>query len=387
MPKKNSAIIYCFTIIIFFYAPFSAGAKPSLSDIQKEIKTVQKDLEEQQTSRTLLQKKLKISEEHLSQFKTKQQKTKKQLQKQAEQLNNLHEEKINNEKKLAIQQQALSDQIRTAYMSENGGFLKILLSQKNITDAQKNLVYYRYVLKKRSDLIAALHQTMEKLEQNTQAIEEKRKVLSELQAQHQSEINGIQDAQAQRAQVLEKTEATITSNNERLIVLQQNREALEAVLRQLKAKAATTNAVSQSSSRPTINIPTKDKGKMSWPTKGKVAVKYGSAIQGSELKLNGILIEAPLGENVRAAASGRIVFSQWMAGYGLLVIVDHGNSYMTLYGQNDVVYRKIGDSVSAGDVLATVGKSGGHKTPALYFAVRKDGKPVDPCLMLPSCST
>lgn len=386
LPKKKSIVLWVMSVI-FCLTSFPIHAKFSLSDIKKEIQTVQKDLQAQQTSHARLQKKLKISEENLSQFKAEHGKTKQELKKQASQLNGLHQEKINYEKKLAVQQRALSDQIRAAYMSGNGGFLKILLSQENIVDIQKNLIYYRYILKQRSELIAALRQTMGELEKNAYEIKDKNKTLLQFQRQQQIEIADIQEMQSQRTQVLKETETTIASGADRLLALKQDRAALEAVLDALKKKAAAANARSMST-RSTENISAQDKGKVRWPTaKGKITTKYGSTIEGSQLKLNGVLIEAPQGENVRVISSGSVVFAQWMAGYGLLVIVDHGNSYMTLYGRNDVVYRKVGDKVSAGDVLATVGKSGGYTTPALYFAVRKDGKPVDPCAVISSCAT
>jgi septal ring factor EnvC (AmiA/AmiB activator) len=384
MFKKKIPFIF---FIIIFLVSFSAYAKISLSDIKKEIQAVQKDLQVQHTSHAQLQKKLKVSEENLSRFKTAHEKTRQELKKQNAQLNKLHQEKEGNEKKLAEQQQALSDQIRAAYMSGNGGFLKILLSQENVADIQKNLIYYRYILKQRSDLIAALRQTTNELEKNTQEIKEKNKTLSKFQRQQQAEISDIQAMQTQRTQVLKETETTIASGADRLRALKQDRAALETVLNELKMKAAAVNAAKPAPVRSVENMSAKEKTKAGWPiAKGKIAAKYGSSIEGSQLKLNGVLIEAPQGENVRAVSSGSVVFSQWMAGYGLLVIVDHGNSYMTLYGRNDVVYRKVGDKVSAGDVLATVGKSGGYTTPALYFAVRKDGKAMDPCIMVSGCA-
>ena len=96
------------------------------------------------------------------------------------------------------------------------------------------------------------------------------------------------------------------------------------------------------------------------------------------LHLLGVLIQAPEGQNVYAVSSGRVVFANWMAGYGLLVIIDHGNGFMTIYGRNHAVIKKVGDDVRAGDLIATVGNTGGHSRPALYFAIREDGKPLNP---------
>jgi septal ring factor EnvC (AmiA/AmiB activator) len=315
-----------------------------------------------------------VSEENLSRLSSQNQKTKKDLKRQAQQLNELQSKQEENEKKLVAQQKEMSQQIRAAYMSGNNEFLKILLSQQSMADIQKNMAYYRYFLKERVNLIEGLRETMLEIEKNSQQIEKKSDALIQLQSKQQSEINHIQDAQQQRNQVLVKLEETISSKSERLNILEQNRKALESVVSNLKVKATTRPEQHQ----PYHGAFSKGKGKMRWPVNGKITAGFDSKIEGSQLKQNGVIISSPKGENIQVVSSGRVVFSQWMAGYGLLVIVDHGDGYMTLYGRNDVVYRKVGDEVSAGDVLATVGSSGGFSMPALYFAVRKDGKPLNP---------
>lgn len=373
MSSIKNILFKCFIISILFFCS-TIHAEPTLTNVQKEIQTVKKDLQTQHSSRSKLEKKLKKSEERLSKLKSTYHQTQKDLKKQTSQLNVLNKAKEDNETKLTLQQEEMSNQIRAAYMSGDSKLLKVLLNQKNIADVQKNLAYYRYFLKQRADLINALQLTMNEIETNTKEIESKTKTFSKLKSKQQSEIKKIQATQAQRNQTLEDIDATIATNSDRLAILNQNRQGLETVVKKLKTKTK-YNSKKQYQDHGSFN---KGKGKMTWPAKGKITAGYNSKIEGSQLKLNGVLISAPQGENVHAISSGKVVFSQWMSGYGLLVIVDHSDGYMTLYGRNDVVYRKVGDTVSAGDILATVGNSGGYNKPALYFAVRKDSKPLNP---------
>lgn len=375
MIHVHARIIYWILFFFLFAVSLSLYAEKNLADVQKEIKTVQKDLAEQQTVRSNLQKKLKLSEEYNSKLKSQNQKTKTALQTQVTQLKMLEEKQAQNEIKLKAQQAEIGEQIRAAYLSGNNEFLKILLGPENIADVQKNLAYYRYFLQKRLDLVDELNQTVNELKQNAEKIQESMGTLTSLQKQQQMEIDKLQDVQLQRNQLLEKIDTTIVSKSEQLATLEQNRKALENVVVELKAKSKSAEPERHYAVNGSF---AKNKGQMKLPTQGKIIGGFDSHIEGSDLKLNGILISAPQGEKVHAIAPGRVVFSQWMSGYGLLMIVDHGDGYMTLYGRNDVVYRKVGDKVSSGDVLATVGTSGGYDKPALYFAIRSDGKPLNP---------
>lgn len=120
------------------------------------------------------------------------------------------------------------------------------------------------------------------------------------------------------------------------------------------------------------------RGKLPWPTKGTVLHYFNTTIAKSELKSTAELISAPDEQPVYSVAPGVVVFSKWLEGYGLLIIINHGEGYMTLYGRNHSLYKHEGDQVAAGDLIATVGQSGGYEKPALYFAIRYNAKPLDP---------
>ena len=119
------------------------------------------------------------------------------------------------------------------------------------------------------------------------------------------------------------------------------------------------------------------RGKLTRPVSGKIAANYGAKRTGSA-KWQGILFRAPAGSEVSACASGTVVFSDWLRGYGNLIIIDHGNTYMSVYANNETVYKNVGDRVKQGETISTVGNSGGDDTPGLYFEIRYKGKPVNP---------
>jgi septal ring factor EnvC (AmiA/AmiB activator) len=122
------------------------------------------------------------------------------------------------------------------------------------------------------------------------------------------------------------------------------------------------------------------KGKLPWPVQGKLAARYGANRKAESLTWRGVVIDAEEGREVKAIYNGRVVFADWMRGFGLLLIVDHGNGYMSLYGHNQSLYKNVGDVVRKGEAVATVGNSGGRETPGLYFEIRHNGVPDNPVL-------
>ena len=120
------------------------------------------------------------------------------------------------------------------------------------------------------------------------------------------------------------------------------------------------------------------KGKLAWPVKGKLRKLYGRHKPLSNLRWQGIVIEAPIGRQIRAVSHGRVAFADWLRGLGNLIIIDHGNSYLSLYGHNESLFKSAGEWVESGDVIASIGNSGGQKANGLYFEIRKKGKPQNP---------
>jgi murein hydrolase activator len=155
-----------------------------------------------------------------------------------------------------------------------------------------------------------------------------------------------------------------------------NKQQLEETVQQL-SKQVKQSVFRQQSSVP--NLPFGElRGKLSWPAQGHIRDAFGTQVYQSQLRWDGTLIAAPLGEPIHAVAAGRVIFSKWMAGYGLLLIVNQGNGYMTLYGRAQTLTKSVGDYIKANEVIGTVGKSGGFTRPSLYFSIRHDGTAINP---------
>ena len=175
-----------------------------------------------------------------------------------------------------------------------------------------------------------------------------------------------------RTQLINSINNTIRDQNQVLENLNINKKRLEQTLMHLSHTPVTSKE-----NFTYINF-AQQRGHLPWPTKGKVMHYFNSPIAQSELKWTGELIEAPDDQPVYAVAPGTVIFSKWLQGYGLLIIINHGHGYMSLYGRNHSLYKHEGDKVSAGDLIATVGQSGGYGKPALFFAIRYNAKPLDP---------
>jgi septal ring factor EnvC (AmiA/AmiB activator) len=164
----------------------------------------------------------------------------------------------------------------------------------------------------------------------------------------------------------------IQINNNQLKKLLQNKQQLQATIEKL-------NTAASSNTKFISHHPfSKLHSKLPWPTQGHIRHAFGAQINQSELTWDGTIINAPLGQSVRAIASGRVIFAKWMAGYGLLLIINDGGGYLTLYGRNQMLLKTVGDVIQTGEKIATVGKSGGFLQPGLYFSIRYNGKAVNP---------
>ncbi|MFA5983487.1 MAG: peptidoglycan DD-metalloendopeptidase family protein [Methylococcaceae bacterium] len=297
---------------------------------------------------------------------------------------------------MAEQQSELSGQIKAAYAMGKQEKLKLLLNQQNPALSNRMLVYYEYLnnarLKKLDNIKAGLGQLTE-LDQQQQ--EESAQLERHLE-QKKIEQMALEKVRNQRNQLLAQLNSEYSSNEQRLQQLNDSESKLGSLVDSLQtSQDEDTGRVQQDSQNQaadpgqTAAQPTqspaevyfrgdfsKHKGELPWPVKGVLANKFGSARLQSQW--DGVLIEAREGTDIHAVGEGAVVYSDWLRGYGLLTIIDHGGGFMSLYAFNLSLYKKQGDKVSAGEVIASVGQSGGRERPGLYFGIRKKGRPVDP---------
>ena len=281
------------------------------------------------------------------------------------------------EDKLAAQEEALGEemmlleaQVRSAYTSGKQERIKLLLNQHDPATLGRMLTYYRYFSDYRGRNIEQVSLIIEDLESLRLLAAEEEERLNRLARARYAELTELNAAQEQRQKLLATLKKKIAqegSEVERLAAQEKDLSRLIAELTSILSDYPITSEEPFS----------RHKGRLTWPIAGGLSYDYGQPRAGG-LKWNGVVLSAPRGREVRVVYHGRVVFADWLAGMGLLIIVEHGEGYMTLYGYNETILKTSGDWVAPGDAIATVGESGGQPQPALYFELRKGTKPINP---------
>jgi septal ring factor EnvC (AmiA/AmiB activator) len=274
---------------------------------------------------------------------------------------------------IAEQRRYLAGQIRAAYAMGRQEYVKILLNQENPSGVERTLTYYDYLNRARSQRISKLNATIGELDQLRVEMKRENKRLNDMHQQRELERQQMEVSRAKRREVVVSLKSEIQSKDQQLNGLLADEKELKQLLQAL------TQALEDIPAAPGDHKPfARLKGKLKWPTSGRRIVAYGQSRNIGKLRWQGVVIAGREGQEVRAVSHGRIAYADWLRGYGLLLIIDHGDGYMSLYGHNQTLYREVGDWVEKGDVIAAVGNSGGIDRNALYFEIRKDGKPTDP---------
>lgn len=272
---------------------------------------------------------------------------------------------------LTTQREALGALVRTAYASGRGERLRLLLSQDDPDRITRMLSYYEYLQDARGSQMEQLRGQLSELEAVQRRIRERLTELTDLRRRRADELAALERSRGQRRQVLVSLERAVAERDLEVSELESQREELEAVLKAIEEALADipVNAgdVPFSSAR----------GGLNWPVSGTVRYRFGQQRAGGQ-RWRGNLIAAESGADVKVIAGGRVVYSDWLRGHGLLLIVDHGEGYLSLYAHNQTLFADVGEWVSRGQTVAAVGASGGRTETGLYFELRKDGKAVDP---------
>lgn len=351
----------------------NATEQPSpqqLEQIRKNITTLKQDLGSDKKQLQQYQSELKQTEKKIASLSRKQRQTKTELGKQQKAQQKLISETRELRHKLNSQQHSLSQQIRAGYSAGQQQALKMLLNQTDPGAAGRTITYYGYFTRAQIYAVEATELNIKQLSNAENRLQQSRTRLEKLQTKQQQQAQELHQQQAQRKILLSKLNREISSKEQQLNKLLEDEKALSKLLRDLE---------------PQIPAAPKDfsnlgklKGKLSWPTKGRIQNRYGQSRNQGRLKWQGITISGKDGQDIRAIAPGQVIFADWIRGYGLMLIVDHGNGYMSLYGHNQSLYKDVGDVVAGNEIVAALGNSGGNNTNSLYFEMRHKGKPINP---------
>jgi murein hydrolase activator len=268
---------------------------------------------------------------------------------------------------------ALAGQIRAAYMIGRQEQIKLLLNQTNPAAIGRMLAYHGYFARAQARQIAVIAAALERMKALAVQIDAQEMRLAVLADEAHAQLSALVSARALRAKAVEALNQRVENSNQTLLRLKSEEQSLQSLLAQLQRVAADFPT---DTAKPFESM----KGKLPWPVAGKVSAAFHGLRANSRdggVKWNGIMIDAAPGATVRAPYFGRVIYADWLQGLGLLLIIEHDNGYMSLYGHAEVLYKGVGDWVSPGDIVAAVGNTAGA-TPQLYFEIRQERKAVDP---------
>ena len=275
------------------------------------------------------------------------------------------------EQELSLESSELAAQVRMAYMSGSQEKIRLLLNLEDPATVGRLMAYYRYLNDYRSGNIDAVTQKIQELEVLRSDIAAEAARLEELAKSRYAELTRLNTAQEERRTLLATLQQRIDDGGRQVKRLAAEEKDLQRLITELTSILSDYPITSE---QPFSS----HKGNLTWPVAGTLLFDFGQPRVEGSVKWNGVVLAAPRGREVRAVYHGRVAFADWLAGMGLLVIVDHGEGFMTLYGYNETLLKNAGDWVAPGDVIATVGDSGGQPQAALYFEIRSRGQPVNP---------
>ncbi|WP_025128384.1 murein hydrolase activator EnvC [Pseudomonas sp. PH1b] len=403
------------------FADERAQTQQQLDATRQDIAELKKLLGKLQEEKSGVQKELRGTETEMGKLEKQVEALQKELKKSESELQRLDEEKKKLQSARTEQQRLIAIQARAAYQNGRQEYLKLLLNQQNPEKFARTLTYYDYLSQARLEQLKNFNETLRQLAnvekdislQQAQLLVQKssldtqREELDKVRKERQlalaklnndvkardDKLKAREQDQADLGKVLKTIEETLARQareaeeaRQKALIAQQ--EAEKKRLREAQADASdaprkparSTPGALVSSSGPSFGGAfASSRGKLPWPVDGRLLARFGETRgDDSRSKWDGVMISAAAGSQVHAVHGGRVVFADWLRGAGLLVILDHGNGYLSLYGHNQTLLKEAGDVVKAGESISTVGNSGGQDTPALYFAIRQQGRPSDP---------
>lgn len=347
-------------------------SEQQLQQIEGLIETLRADLSESEAARNKLLAELQQSEQQIGLSAKRLHQIGEQLRQRQATLDDLELRFDSRQESLQAERQALKLQVRAAYAMGRQQRLKILLNQQDPTIVSRLMVYYDYFNKARLTQMGRIRQSMDELQRVKLEISKERSQLLELQSKELAEREEQERNRQQRQDVVASLSLELRDKGERLAALIKDQEQLQSLLKQLRLQQL-TSPLERTETPPISAL----KGKLRWPVNGRILASFGSTKAGN-LKWDGMIIAAPEGREVHAIHRGRVAFADWLRGFGLLMIIDHGNGYMSLYGHNQSLFRETGEWVEAGERVALVGNSGGRTDSGIYFGIRINGDPVNP---------
>ena len=346
----------------------SDDAEKELAALQEELKARQQALLNSRASAEELQAVLAESEKQIGAVAGKLNTTRKALAENKQQQASLTRRQAELREAIGQQQSMLAGQLKSAFIAGHYDYAKMIFYQQDAARFERIITYYKYLNQARQANITQFTATVTELESVTASLQQKASELNQLQADQQQQQNELVARQQDRQQTLKQLNAKIAGEETRIAQLREAEQALVEAIERAQRMSQIPQELTGLAS---------DKGRLLKPADGSVRKLFGKRRQG-QVRWKGIMIDGREGSAVKAIAHGRVVYSDWLRGFGLVTIIEHGDGFMTVYGHNQALLRQAGESVAKGETVALIGQSGGQNSPNLYFEIRHKGKAVNP---------
>ena len=348
------------------------ASRDDLTGLQQEIKQLQYELNKQEQDKSATEKDLRTLDKQISETLKTLREGNIMLEKLNASLKTLQQEETLHLANLKKQQEHLRSLIRQQYKQGTSPQLKLLLNQDDPVLFGRALIYNRYLGQAFSEAITSVQQNIETLDKTKEQIKQQKNHLKQAQIQHTEKQEKLEKKREQRKKLLSQQQRDIQQKGQQLNTLLENEKRLKQTLEKLQKRAPAKPA--RTSKKKPFKF-SKQKRSLPWPTRGKVKRRFGSQKGAGSLKWQGIVIATAPEQDVKSIAPGHVVFSDWLRGFGMLIIIDHGQGYISLYGQNETLFKEVGQSVEQNEVISSVGED---QSSGLYFELRHKGKPINP---------
>ena len=376
MIRSGRRIGFALGVVPLFWAGLLAPAvaqspeAEALEAVRQEIEALERQLARQHVERDSGYRALRAAELEISASAGELDRIRERLDAQQERTRALQRETRAAQDRLATEREALAAQVRASYLAGRQEMLQLLLNQEDPARLGRMMVYYGYLNRARSERVQAVGAQMASLAALVRESERAVEALAALEAAQAGELERLGRARDERRQLIAGIERDIAEAGGEVQRLRDEEQRLADLVAELETllEGFPVDPEARFGSV---------RGQLPWPVAGSLISDYGDA-RGGQLRWNGLVVGAPAGTPVRAVFHGRVAYADWLPGLGLLVILDHGDGYMSLYGHNGVILKESGEWVTPGEAIAQVGDSGGQARNALYFEIRLDGEPLDP---------
>jgi murein hydrolase activator len=343
-----------------------------IEDLKEEIADIDEWLADAEEDRSSLEQQLSGLEQEIGRLTRERRELRQQAREQQQRLTKLGKEETELTRVLESQRDSLKKQIRAAWMEGDAPAVKVLLNEIDPDKIARTMTYYEYLSRDTIDRLEAFAANLRQLKETQKQVKAGRMRLAELEENVADRQQKLSSSKKEREQTLAALKTDISNRLSEREELEEDRKRLEKLLREVEEAIA--NIPTPNESDPFGSL----KNKLPWPAEGKVVRNFGDSYASGKLKHNGLLINTAEEGDVKAVHYGRVVFANWLRGFGLITILDHGDGYMTLYGHSSSLFTSPGDWVEAGEAIAQAGRTGGTNDPAVYFEVRHNGKPDNP---------